>query len=253
MLYETTINGETRKVVANFSRNGFYYTLDRGNGQFIRADQFQEKVTWTKGIDPKTGKPLDYDPTKNVQLYAGVGVMRGKPGQESCPWWNGSPTFFPPTLDARKSIAYVAGAEGCISTTISKSPMVESKDYVGLPPCCTEQGRITAHGAIWAMDLKTGKLINKVTLDATDPISFQLFFLIGFKGATFKDFLPPIFKATVFGLIIGLVASFQGIRTRGGTEGVGRATTRTVVLSAVRVRTACWFSGSTWAITRLGR
>ncbi len=63
MLYEVTINGETRKVVANFSRNGFYYTLDRANGQFLRADQYQEKVTWTKGIDPKTGKPVDYDPT----------------------------------------------------------------------------------------------------------------------------------------------------------------------------------------------
>jgi len=163
MLYDVSINGESRKVVANFSRNGFYYTLDRANGQFLRADQYQEKVTWTKGIDPKTGKPVDYDPTKDVQVYAGVGVMRNKPGQESCPWWNGSPTFFPPTLNAAKSIAYVAGAEGCISTTVNKTPMSEAKDYVGLPPCCTEQGRITAHGALWAMDLKTGKLINKVT------------------------------------------------------------------------------------------
>ena len=56
MLYETTIGGETRKVVANFSRNGFYYTLDRTSGQFLRADQYQEKVSWTKGIDQKTGK-----------------------------------------------------------------------------------------------------------------------------------------------------------------------------------------------------
>ena len=62
MLYDVTINGETRKVVANFSRNGFFYTLDRNNGQFLRADQYQEKITWTKGIDPKTGKPVDYDP-----------------------------------------------------------------------------------------------------------------------------------------------------------------------------------------------
>jgi alcohol dehydrogenase (cytochrome c) len=163
MLYDVTINGETRKVVANFSRNGFYYTLDRASGQFIRADQYQAKVTWTKGIDPKTGKPVDYDPTKNVQLYAGVGVMRGKPGQESCPWWNGAPTFFPPTLDAKRMIAYVAGAEGCIASTTSKTPMDEKKDYVGLPPCCTEQGRITATGALWAMDLRTGKLLGKAT------------------------------------------------------------------------------------------
>jgi len=66
-------------------------------------------------------------------------------------------------MDAKRMIAYVAGAEGCISSTAVKSPMDDKKDYVGLPPCCTEQGRITAHGAIWAMDLKTGKMINKVT------------------------------------------------------------------------------------------
>ncbi len=163
MLYDVSINGESRKVVANFSRNGYYYTLDRNNGQFLRADQYQEKITWTKGIDPKTGKPLDYNPDTPVQVYAGVGVMREKPGEESCPWWNGSPTFFPPTLDAKRMIAYVAGAEGCISRTAVKTPMDEKKDYVGLPPCCTEQGRITAHGALWAMDLRTGKVVNKAT------------------------------------------------------------------------------------------
>jgi len=163
MLYEVNINGETRKVVANFSRNGFYYTLDRASGQFIRADQYQEKVTWTKGIDPKTGKPVDYDPTKDVQNYAGIGVQRSKPGQEACPWWNGAPTFFPPTLDAKRGIAYVAGAEGCIASTAIKTPMDEKKDYIGLPTCCFEQGRITAHGALWAVDLKTGKLLGKET------------------------------------------------------------------------------------------
>jgi len=163
MLYDVNVNGETRKVVANFSRNGYYYTLDRNNGQFLRADQYQEKITWTKGIDPKTGKPLDYNPNAPVQVYAGVGVMREKPGQESCPWWNGAPTFFPPTLDAKRMIAYVAGAEGCISSTAVKTPMDDKKDYVGLPPCCTEQGRVTAHGALWAMDLRTGKVVNKAT------------------------------------------------------------------------------------------
>jgi alcohol dehydrogenase (cytochrome c) len=163
MLYEVNINGENRKVVANFSRNGYYYTLDRANGQFIRADQYQEKITWTKGIDPKTGKPVDYDPTKDVQLYAGIGVRRGKRGEEACPWWNGSPTFFPPTLNAKRGIAYVAGAEGCISGTLNKTPLDEKKDYVGLPPCCSEHGRVTAHGALWAIDVKTGKILGKET------------------------------------------------------------------------------------------
>ena len=166
MLYEVSVNGETRKVVANFSRNGFFYTLDRANGQFLRADQYQEKVTWTKGIDPKTGKPVDYDPGRSVQLYAGTGAMRGKPAQEDCPWWGGAPTFFPPTLDAKRMIAYVTGAEGCVTGTADRTPLEETKDYVGLPPCCSQQGRAAAHGAIWALDVRTGKVVNKAQFPA---------------------------------------------------------------------------------------
>lgn len=161
MLYETTINGETRKVVANFSRNGFYYTLDRASGQFVRADQYQEKVTWTKGIDPKTGRPADYDPASDVQRYAGIGQRRAKPGQEACPWYNGAPTFFPPSFDAKRMIAYVSGAEGCSGGTIVRTPMDENKDWVGLRMCCQEQGRGSAHGALWALDVRTGAIVGK--------------------------------------------------------------------------------------------
>jgi len=161
MLYEVSVNGETRKVVANFSRNGFFYTLDRASGQFLRADQYQEKVTWTKGIDPKTGRPLDYNPQQAVQLYAGTGALRGKPAQTDCPWWGGAPTFFPPTMDQKRMIAYVAGAEGCVTGTADKTPLDEAKDYVGLPPCCSTGGRMTAHGALWALDVRTGKVVNK--------------------------------------------------------------------------------------------
>jgi len=161
MLYEVTLNGERRKVVANFSRNGFYYTLDRANGQFLRADQYQEKVTWTKGIDPKTGKPVDYDPNLDVQTYAGIGVRRGKAGQELCPWWSGAPTFFPPTYDAKRMVAYVAAAEGCSAGTSIKTPMDENRDWVGQRMCCFEQGRTNVHGSLWAVDVRTGKVIAK--------------------------------------------------------------------------------------------
>jgi alcohol dehydrogenase (cytochrome c) len=161
MLYDVNVNGETRKVVANFSRNGFFYTLDRASGQFIRADQYQEKITWTKGIDQKTGKPVDYDPNSDVQTYAGIGALRKKRGEEACPWWNGSPTFFPPTLDAKRGVAYVAGAEGCSAGYVIKTPMDKTKDWVGLRMCCQEVGRSSAHGALWALDVRTGKVIAK--------------------------------------------------------------------------------------------
>jgi phospholipid/cholesterol/gamma-HCH transport system permease protein len=39
----------------------------------------------------------------------------------------------------------------------------------------------------------------------------------------------------VFGLIIGLIACYQGMRTRGGAEGVGRAATNSVVLASLFV------------------
>ena len=96
-----------------------------------------------------------------MQLYAGVGVMREKPGQESCPWWGGAPTFFPPTMDAKRMIAYVAGAEGCVTGTADRQPLDEGKDYVGLPPCCSQGGKTAAHGALWALDVRTGRVVNQ--------------------------------------------------------------------------------------------
>jgi len=66
-----------------------------------------------------------------------------------------------------------------------------------------------------------------------EPLSFQQFVENGFRGATFSAFLPQTFKTAVYGLIIGLIACFQGMRTRGGAEGVGRAATNSVVLGSL--------------------
>lgn len=67
------------------------------------------------------------------------------------------------------------------------------------------------------------------------PISLKLFLHQGLKGAFFTDFFPPTAKTAVFGLIIGIISCFQGMRTRGGTEGVGRSATSSVVLSSLFV------------------
>jgi phospholipid/cholesterol/gamma-HCH transport system permease protein len=68
-----------------------------------------------------------------------------------------------------------------------------------------------------------------------EPLSFHQFINSGFQGADFNDFLPPTLKTAVFGLIIGLIACFQGMRTRGGAAGVGRAATSSVVLASLLV------------------
>ena len=80
-----------------------------------------------------------------------------------------------------------------------------------------------------------GLLAGWLAQTLAEPISLQQFVDRGFNGATLKDFLPPTFKTAVFGLIIGLTACFQGMRTKGGAEGVGRAATSSVVLSSLFV------------------
>ena len=51
-----------------------------------------------------------------------------------------------------------------------------------------------------------------------EPLSFHQFIESGFQGATFNAFLPQTFKTAIYGLIIGTIACFLGMRTRGGAE-----------------------------------
>jgi len=80
-----------------------------------------------------------------------------------------------------------------------------------------------------------GILMGWVANTLTEPISLRLFLETGFKNVTFSDFIPSTMKTVVFGSIIGLIGCFQGMRTKGGTEGVGRSVTSTVVLCSMFV------------------
>jgi len=51
----------------------------------------------------------------------------------------------------------------------------------------------------------------------------------------YRDFVTGLIQAGVFGVLISLIACFEGLRVRGGAEGVGRATTMTVVYSIVAI------------------
>jgi len=78
-----------------------------------------------------------------------------------------------------------------------------------------------------------GIVMGWVASTLAEPVSLRLFINNGLKNVTFHDVLPPTFKTAVFGAIIGVIGCFQGMRTRGGTEGVGRAATSSVVLSSL--------------------
>jgi phospholipid/cholesterol/gamma-HCH transport system permease protein len=61
------------------------------------------------------------------------------------------------------------------------------------------------------------------------------------KTVEIGDFFSGIWKTLFFGFFIGLIACYQGLRTTGGTEGVGKSTTYAVVISSLMVFIADFF------------
>jgi len=128
ILIDTKVNGEDRKIVSHAGRNGFNYTFDRRSGQFIKAVQYVKQVTWTAGIDPKTGKPVEYDPKLDVQTYVPAArALRGDGMKRACPTWHGGVAHQPTAYHPVKKIAYGVGIEGCF-TQNGAAVVFKSKD-----------------------------------------------------------------------------------------------------------------------------
>src|SRR3984893_6917438 len=64
-------------------------------------------------------------------------------------------------------------------------------------------------------------------------VSLRLYFHEAFTGIGFLDYALPTLKTVVFGFIIGTISSYLGYTTTGGSEGIGRASTRSVVFSSM--------------------
>ena len=58
ILADVKIGDDVRKVLMQAPKNGFFYVLDRQNGEFISAKNYID-VTWATGIDPETGRPIE--------------------------------------------------------------------------------------------------------------------------------------------------------------------------------------------------
>ncbi|MGE5489497.1 MAG: MlaE family ABC transporter permease [bacterium] len=66
-------------------------------------------------------------------------------------------------------------------------------------------------------------------------MSFQLYWDRAWSIVNFVDYVPATLKTAVFGFIIGTVASYLGYNAVGGTEGVGQASTRSVVFTSILI------------------
>ena len=101
MLADLPMSGETRKVILQASKNGFFYVLDRQAGEFISAKAFVNGVTWASGIDPKTGRPIE-----TATGYNGLEAVMVSPDP------GGAHNWYPMAFYPVTGLVYVPAREG---------------------------------------------------------------------------------------------------------------------------------------------
>jgi phospholipid/cholesterol/gamma-HCH transport system permease protein len=79
----------------------------------------------------------------------------------------------------------------------------------------------------------SGLLGGFFTETSISGMSFPSYFRTAFSSLSFTDYIPPTLKTMVFGLLIGSTSAYLGYHATGGAEGVGRASTLSVVLSSI--------------------
>jgi alcohol dehydrogenase (cytochrome c) len=78
-------------------------------------------VNWTKGIDQKTGKPLDYDPNRDVQVYSGrQNFTLAEPTRKLCPSMAGGNNYFPPSYSRNTGLIYIPSMSFCNESTLDQ-------------------------------------------------------------------------------------------------------------------------------------
>ncbi len=132
ILIEGQINGETRKLVTHSARNGFLYTMDRANGQTLVAKPYMDNINWTKGIDQKTGKPIDYDPNKDVQSYSGIANQNPtEKTKKVCPSIAGGNNYWPSSYSPKTKLLYIPALTACSDVTIDTGPRKSGESFSG--------------------------------------------------------------------------------------------------------------------------
>jgi quinohemoprotein ethanol dehydrogenase len=60
ILADLEIDNRLRKVLMQAPKNGFFYVIDRTNGELISAENYVP-VTWASHVDPESGRPVETD------------------------------------------------------------------------------------------------------------------------------------------------------------------------------------------------
>lgn len=99
ILADMEIKGQKRKVLMQAPKNGFFYVLDRTNGQFISADPFVY-VNWAKGVDSTTGRPIENE-----------GVHYETVNTDISPNYNGGHNWHPMAYNPSLGLVFIPARE----------------------------------------------------------------------------------------------------------------------------------------------
>ena len=115
VLVDMEFRGQTRKVLLQANRNGFFYVLDRETGEFLLGEPFVERLNWASGLD-ENGRPKE------------LPGMRPTPtGVRVCPSVRGASNWMSPTYIPETGLLYVVTLEQCdIYYSSSKEPVPDS-------------------------------------------------------------------------------------------------------------------------------
>ncbi|MBI1361112.1 MAG: PQQ-dependent dehydrogenase, methanol/ethanol family [Alphaproteobacteria bacterium] len=122
VLIDIPYEGKTRKVLVQFNRNGFAYTIDRQTGQVLVAQPFGN-LNWATGFDVKTGKPV-VNP-----------AMQPKPGiklQNACPTDIGVKDWQPSAFSPRTGLLYTGMFNVCMDVTDHPQSYIAGTPYDGM-------------------------------------------------------------------------------------------------------------------------
>jgi alcohol dehydrogenase (cytochrome c) len=120
ILVDGEVSGQPHKLVTHAARNGFLYTFERTNGQTLLAKPYMEEVNWTKGIDQKTGLPVDYDPTKDIQVYSGLqNQTLTDRTKRICPSHEGGNNYWSASYSPRTKLLYIPSRPTCNEVTMT--------------------------------------------------------------------------------------------------------------------------------------
>jgi alcohol dehydrogenase (cytochrome c) len=124
ILIDGQVAGAPHKMVVHPGRNGFLYAFERTNGQTLHAKAYIEGITWTKGIDQKTGMPVDYDPSKDIQVYSGVQAQTMTDRTKVlCPSHEGGNNYWSASYSPRTKLLYIPSRPTCSEVTMTPEQM----------------------------------------------------------------------------------------------------------------------------------